>query len=184
MEPTSATTPTPEPTTPVYEPPNSGTELEVLTGFIDFSRSVLLRKSEGLSDAQLRTALAPSTMTLAGILTHMAFVEDYWFGFRVAGRAPGEPWATAPWEDNDDWDWDLAADIPTAEARALFADTVARSRAITAGITDLSAPVAAPPREGEPWSIRWVLVHMIEEYNRHLGHADLIREHLDGATGD
>lgn len=81
-------------------------------------------------------------------------------------------------------DWDLAAEIPTAEARALFADTVARSRAITAGITDLSAPVAAPPREGEPWSIRWVLVHMIEEYNRHLGHADLIREHLDGATGD
>ncbi|MFL0516456.1 DUF664 domain-containing protein [Brevibacterium luteolum] len=102
MEPTSATTPTPEPTTPVYEPPNSGTELEVLTGFIDFSRSVLLRKTEGLTEAQLRTALAPSTMTLAGILTHMAFVEDYWFGHRVAGRPPAAPWDTAPWEDRSD----------------------------------------------------------------------------------
>ncbi|WP_311200550.1 mycothiol transferase [Brevibacterium luteolum] len=132
----------------------------------------------------MRTPLAPSTMTLAGLLTHMAFVEDYWFGHRVAGRPPAAPWDTAPWEDSSDWDWDLAAEIPAAEARALFTDTAARSRGITAGITDLSAPVAAPPREGEPWSIRWMLVHMIEEYNRHLGHADLIREHLDGATGD
>lgn len=184
MENTAATTPPPEPITPVHEPPNRGTELDVLTGFIDFSRSVLLRKTEGLTDAQLRTALAPSTMTLAGLLTHMAFVEDYWFGFRVAGRAPGEPWATAPWEDSNDWDWDLAADIPTAEARALFEETVARSREITAGLGDLSAPVAEPAGEGEPWNMRWVLVHMIEEYSRHLGHADLIREHLDGATGD
>ncbi|MFB9775909.1 DinB family protein [Brevibacterium otitidis] len=171
-------------TTELCQLPNSGTELEVLTGFIDFSRSVLLRKTEGLSDQQLRTALAPSTMTLAGMLTHMAFVEDYWFGFRVAGRAPTEPWATAPWESNNDWDWDLAADIPTAEARALFADSLARSREITAGLADLSAPVAKPAREGEAWNVRWVLVHMIEEYSRHLGHADLIREHLDGSTGD
>ncbi|WP_219722604.1 DUF664 domain-containing protein [Brevibacterium luteolum] len=123
-------------------------------------------------------------MTLAGLLTHMAFVEDYWFGHRAAGHPPAAPWDTAPWEDSSGWDWGVAADIPAAEARALFTDTVARSRAITAGITDLSAPVAAPPREGEPWSIRWVLVRMIEEYNRHLGHADLIREHLDGSTGD
>ncbi|WP_420734064.1 DinB family protein [Brevibacterium luteolum] len=184
MENTAATTPTPEPSTPVTEPPNSGTELDVLTGFIDFSRSVLLRKTEGLTDAQLRTALAPSTMTLAGMLTHMAYVEDYWFGFRVAGRAPSEPWATAPWEDNNDWDWDLAAGIPTAEARALFEESVDRSREITAGLNDLSVPVAQPAGEGEPWNMRWVLVHMIEEYSRHLGHADLIREHLDGSTGD
>lgn len=123
-------------------------------------------------------------MTLAGLLTHMAFVEDYWFGHRVAGRPPAAPWDTAPWEDSSDWDWDLAAEIPAAEARALFTDTVARSREITAGLGDLSAPVVEPAGEGEPWNMRWVLVHMIEEYNRHLGHADLIREHLDGATGD
>ncbi|WP_414632683.1 DUF664 domain-containing protein [Brevibacterium sp. UBA7493] len=74
--------------------------------------------------------------------------------------------------------------MPSCNRKRPTPGPVARSRAITAGITDPSAPVAAPPRQGEPWSIRWVLVHMIEEYSRHLGHADLIREHLDGSTGD
>lgn len=172
------------PVTEVHDPPNTGTEREVLLGFLEHARSVLLRKTEGIPAEALSATLGPSPMTLGGLLTHLAFVEDYWFGFRIAGEDPSAPWDTAPCDDDPDWDWALAASIGPDESRSLFNRATERSRMIVESIADLSTTAVRPASDGTTWDLRWVLVHMVEEYNRHLGHADLLRESIDGATGD
>lgn len=165
------------------EPPPSGSEAEVLLGFLDFHRETVLAKCADLDDVGLGTPLPPSTMTLGGLLTHLAFVEDYWLGHVVAGRDPVEPWRSADWEADADWH----LDVPRAERLALLADAVARSREVTTellaspdGLGTLSQRLRGEHRV----SLRWVLVHLVEEYARHNGHADLIRESLDGTVGE
>lgn len=172
------------PVTEVHAPPNTGTEREVLLGFLEHGRSVLLRKTEGIPTVALAATLGLSPMTLGGLLTHLAYVEDHWFDHRFAGNAERAPWDTAPWEDDDDWDWSLSSSIGPDESRALFVAATERSRMIVERSPDLSAHCAVPSRDGTARDLRWVLVHMVEEYNRHLGHADLLRESIDGATGD
>jgi uncharacterized damage-inducible protein DinB len=171
------------------EPPEQGDEGATLLGFLDYQRATLEWKCRGLSDEHLRVALPPTSMTLGGMLKHLAYVEDYWFTQVAAGQPAPEPWASADLDADPDWDWHSAAGDPGGELRALWADRVQRSRAIVAdqlgqgGAAVLGGVHPAWGGQGRV-SLRWVLVHMIEEYSRHNGHADLIRESIDGQTGE
>lgn len=171
------------------EPPLEGDEPATLTGFLDFQRATLLWKTGRLGDAQLRVARPPSTITLGGLLKHVAGVEDYWFTEVVAELPKPEPWASAP-RDDPDWDWHSAADESGAALRALWEASVERSRTVVARALETQGAAAALGATHPAWggqgrvSLRWVLVHMIEEYARHNGHADLLRESIDGETGE
>jgi uncharacterized damage-inducible protein DinB len=169
-------------------PPYSADEVGMLRGFLDHYRATIRLQAAGLDDAQLDQPLPPSDLTLGGMLKHLAFVEDYWFSYNLAGRDPAPPWDTAPWDDDPDWDWHSASGESYADLDALLAAAIVRSDAcldaVLAADPDLGRPVARPrdPAKGETATVRWVLVHMIEEYARHAGHADLIRQSIDGAT--
>ncbi|MHB1988149.1 MAG: DinB family protein [Acidimicrobiales bacterium] len=171
------------------EPPHDGDEAATLLGFLDFQRATLEWKCRGLSDEQLRVALSPTSMTLGGMLKHLAYVEDYWFTDVAAGEPAPAPWADVDWEVEPDWEWRSAGGDPGDELRALWADRVSRSRAVVAtrldqgGTRALGEAHAAWGGQGHV-SLRWILVHMVEEYARHNGHADLIRESIDGQTGE
>ena len=163
-------------------PPYAGNERETLLGFLDWHRATFRIKAGGLDDAQLNQTLPPSRMTLGGMVKHLAFVEDWWFGFNLTG-AQAEPWASVDWEADEDWDWHSASDDTAEELWRLYETEVARAGE-TVRDSDLDRlSERTHPRTGERISLRWIVVHMIEEYARHNGHADLIRESIDGATG-
>jgi uncharacterized damage-inducible protein DinB len=171
------------------EPPTGGDEVATLLGFLDFQRATLMWKCQGLSDGQLRIALAPTSMTLGGMLKHLAYVEDYWFTEVVGGGPTPEPWASADLDVDPDWEWRSAADDSAEDLRELWAERVARSRSVVNGqlgrFHDQALGASHPAWGGQGQvSLRWVLVHMVEEYARHNGHADLIRESIDGRTGE
>jgi Protein of unknown function (DUF664). len=172
---------------PRSEPPLAGDEAATLLGFLEFHRETLAWKTSGLDAAGLARTLPPSTMTLGGMLKHLARVEDFWFGQVMLDREPTPPFDTAPWREDRDWDWRSAGADSPEELRALHARAVGRSREVTArllaedGLETLSRRT---DHEGRRWSLRWVLVHMVEEYARHNGHADLLRESVDGLVGE
>ena len=165
-------------------PPAAADEATTLLAFLDHQRDTLGRQTEGLDADDLRRTLGPSPLTLGSLLKHLAFVEGFWFRYVFAGEEQGEPWASVDWKADRDWDLHSAADDSPEELRALFdaevaaADAVLR-RALASG--DLGA-LAARGRHGKKPSLRWIVVHMVQEYARHCGHADLIRESIDGAT--
>ena len=173
-------------TTDRTDPPQSGSELAILRGFLDFHRRTLLIKTDGLSAEQLRRTLGPSSMTLGGMLKHLAFVEDNWFSVVLQGRPAAEPWASVDWASDRDWEWTSAAADTPDQLRALLVEAVARSESVVDELGDdlERLSVRTDRHTGEPFSLRWILVHLIEEYARHNGHADLIRESIDGATGE
>ncbi|WP_218974641.1 DUF664 domain-containing protein [Streptomyces sp. NP160] len=164
------------------DPPVAAGEAATLTGFLDFLRETVALKTDGLTTAQLHQGHPPSAMTLGGMLKHLAFVEDYWAGHVLLGRDPGPPWDAAPWDDDPDWDWHSAASDDAAELRHLWRTAVEGSRA-DLPLDDLDR-LSALERRGQRVSVRYVLVHLVEEYARHAGHADLLREALDGTTGE
>lgn len=170
------------------DPPPTADEATTLVSFLDFHRETLRWKTDGLDAEQLRRPLAPSTMTLGGLLKHLAHVEGSWFVQVMLDEPADPPFDTAPWDEDPDWEWTSAADDDPDALRALHAAAVARSRAVTAellrtgGLETLSRRTSR--RTGEPFTLRWVLVHMIEEYARHNGHADLLREAVDGLRGE
>ncbi|MDO5677033.1 MAG: DinB family protein [Propionibacteriaceae bacterium] len=167
------------------QPPPQGDERATVLGFLDFLRGAIERKTAGFSDDELRRALPPSSMTLGGMLTHLAFVEDYWLKYVFLGERPTDPWAEAPWEENSDWDWELIGSVSGDEARAMWRDAVERSREIVAAAESLDAVAANPSvRTRTARSLRYILVHLVEEYGRHAGHADLLAQALDGRTGE
>ena len=167
-------------------PPATADEVATIDGYVEFLRATLEWKTAGLTDEQLRARLAPSDLTLGGMLHHLAYVEDYWFGVVLAGRAPAPPWDTVDWAADGDWDWHAAADLDGATIRARWGEAVTRSRAVLAELLTGDDPLAATGRtaRGTAVSLRYVLVHLVEEYARHAGHADLIRESIDGLVGE
>lgn len=164
--------------------PRQASEKETLVAFLDYHRAVLIDKASGLTDEQLHSRLEPSSLTLGGLINHMAVVEDDWFVGDFLGEPLPEPWASAPWDEDRDWELNSAHEVPTEELFDRYHRAIARSREIVAGVDDLGQLAKRTPPNGEAWSMRWILVHMIEETARHCGHADLIRESLDGAKGD
>jgi uncharacterized damage-inducible protein DinB len=159
-------------------------ERTTLLAFLNWHRDTLRNKTEGLNTEQLDTTLPPSTMTLGGLLKHMAYVEDFWFGANFLGRSQAPPFGDVDWKADPDWDWHSASGAPPEELRTLFDRFVeASDKIITAAASLDEVGVRRSRRTGEDISMRWILVHMIEEYARHNGHADLIRESIDGSTG-
>jgi uncharacterized damage-inducible protein DinB len=131
--------------------------------------------------------VAASSMTLGGLLKHMAYVEDHWFSRALHNRDPRPPWDTVDWDADNDWDWHSAANHSPAELHTLWEEAMDRSRSLVAealATGGLDQPAKRGWPDGRAPNLRWILVHMIEEYARHNGHADLIRESLDGATGE
>ncbi len=172
-------------TIPRNDPAYSSDEATMLREFLDYYRATVRRQADGLTSAQLATTLAPSTMTLGGMLKHLALVEHWWLVVVFLGRDAAEQWSDDKFVDDDDWDWHSASEDTPEELARLFDEAVVESNEITdaalaAGTLDVLAVM--PRREGKQPSLRWILVHLIEEYARHAGHADLIRESIDGAT--
>lgn len=161
------------------EPPKVGAERDVLLGFLDFQRDTLAWKCEGLTDTQLsHAAVEPSPLSLLGLVRHLADVERDWFRRGIAGEQ-----APPRYEHDDDLDADFTeARADTREnAFAVWRQEIARAREIIAE-HELDETVTHP-RTGYRHTVRWILLHMVEEYSRHNGHADLLRERIDGATG-
>ena len=168
-------------------PPTDGDERATLAGFLQHHRDTLEWKCAGLDAAGLSATTAASAMTLGGLLKHLAFVEEYWCLHAIAGQAPGEPWASVDWKADPDWDWNSAKDDSPADLLALWKASVERSQAsLDAAIDErgLDGAAAVTTPEGKAVSLRYVYVHLIEEYARHNGHADLLREAADGAVGE
>jgi len=166
------------------EPDLVGDETTLLGQFLDYYRATIVRKVEGLTKEQMGHRIEPSTLTLGGLVKHLALVEDSWFQERLLGRETAEPWASVDWAATPDWDMDSAVDDDPADLVAMYTAACERSRQATAEAGDLDFVMLRPNRRGEHMSLRWILLHMIEETARHAGHADLLRETLDGVTGD
>ncbi|HUZ69999.1 MAG TPA: DinB family protein [Candidatus Saccharimonadales bacterium] len=160
------------------EIPRNDDERTTLRAFLAWQRGTLERKCSGLSDDQMRQAAAPpSNLTLLGLLRHMADVERGWFRRTLAGEDIGERYSS---DDDLDGDFD---NVATADVQAAFASW-REECALADEIMDRRALEATgKQRTGREVSMRWILNHMIEEYSRHNGHADLIRQAIDGATG-
>jgi uncharacterized damage-inducible protein DinB len=170
-----------------HEPPSQGDEVATLLGFLEFHRATLAWKCSGLDAAALNTTAAASSMTLGGMLKHLAYVEDSWFSRRLFGNDASPPWHAVDWSADRDWDWHSAADEEPEELWSLWQAAVDRSRRLVdqaLAQDGLDTVAQRPDSQGRSPSLRWIVVHMIEEYARHNGHADLIREAIDGSTGE
>jgi uncharacterized damage-inducible protein DinB len=160
-------------------PPNSGRERETLRAFLEYQRATLARKCEGLSDDELRRqSMPPSTLSLLGLVRHMAEVERTWFR-----RVFEDNDAPMVWSDRIDFQAAYDASASTrAEAFTAWEAEVANSRRIERAAPSLDL-AGHQPRWDEEVSLRMVMVHVLLEYGRHNGHADLLREAIDGAVG-
>ena len=168
------------------EPPLAGSEVEHLLGALDRLRATFRWKADGLDEAGLRTPLPPSRLTLGGLLKHLAAVEDVTTTVKLDGVAPGEPWRSADWDADPDWDFTSAAQDAAADLYAGWDAAVDRSRArvrqaLAEGGLDREAHVGDGDRHA---SLRRLLFDLVEEYGRHAGHADLLREAVDGLVGE
>jgi uncharacterized damage-inducible protein DinB len=172
--PTTADTPPQRP-----EPPMAGDERTQLTGFLDFQRASVLWKCSGLTDEQARRVHLPSELTtVAGLLGHLALVEDYWFSIVLDGQP--DRWAEEL-ERDQDAEFRRALATPIEQLIAEYRAETERSRAVVAARSFDDTVLFKDERE---LSVRWVVTHMIEETARHLGHLDLLRELTDGLTGE
>jgi hypothetical protein len=169
------------------DPDVDADERTSLTQVLDYHRATLLGKAAGLDAASLDRRLEPSTLTLGGLLKHLAFVEDYTFTNKMRGESPGEPWESTYRFDVEDWVFASAADHAPEELYALWDEAVERSRArVAAALADggLDQPVDIADDDGRHASLRRLLFDLLEEYGRHAGHADLLREAVDGLVGE
>jgi uncharacterized damage-inducible protein DinB len=169
------------------EAPLRADEVTALRGFLDYHRDTFRWKCSGLSQEQLAHTHPPSTMTLGGMMKHLALNEVGWFGNSLAGTPYPPPFDAIDWDADPDWEWRTAADDSPDELRALYDDCVRRAdAAIDVALADggLGTESVEQSSEDGSFSLRWILLHMIEEYARHNGQADLIRESVDGATGE
>jgi uncharacterized damage-inducible protein DinB len=162
------------------DPPLVAQERQMLDAWLDHHRATLALKCEGLTDDQLRAqAVPPSSLSLLGLVRHMGEVERSWFR-RVLSNEQAPPRYYS--DENPDGDFDDVADADVAEAFSYWRGECAHARECAAAA--LSLDVTGTARRGERFSLRWIMVHMIEEYARHNGHADFLRERIDGTVGD
>ena len=162
-------------------PPKRSGEFETLVSWLEFHRETLAWKCGGLTDEQLRgRAVAPSTLSLLGLVRHMAETERSWFRRIFAGEDVPGLWHSG---ERPDAEFDDVETADVAEALARWQEECDAARGITRQAKSMDEASAAV-RRGERFSLRWILVHMIQEYARHNGHADFLRQSIDGSTGD
>lgn len=172
----------------VVGPPAAGDETATLLGSLERQRATFAWKVGGLDAAGLAATVGASAITLGGLLKHLAFVEELKFSTMVHGRPPGAPWDTVDWDSDGDWPWHSAAQDSPGDLYALWSASVVTARAAVAealadGGLDRRVVYVHDPSDERP-SLRRLLVDTIEEYARHAGHADLIRETVDGVVGE
>jgi hypothetical protein len=170
-----------------WEPPIAGTEAEHVIGALDRLRWTFRWKADDLDATGLQASVGASSLTLGGLLKHLALIEDHYSTSKLTGASPGEPWESADWDSDPNWEFDSAADDTPKELYGLYDAAVERSRArfaeaVADGGLDQLVHTAWP--DGRHISLRRLLCDLIEEYGRHTGHADLIREAVDGRTGE
>jgi hypothetical protein len=158
--------------------PDAAPELVALNAELDFQRATLLSKLDGLTDEQARQRTVGSDTTLLGLVRHLTTIEQYWFVEGIAGLEEPYPYVDA---DEEDWDWDVDRSEGLQTDVDHYVALVERTRAITA---DLDLDVTVTTRHGRTLSHRRVLLGLVAEYARHNGHADVVRELIDGVTGD
>ncbi|MGN6793985.1 MAG: mycothiol transferase [Streptosporangiaceae bacterium] len=173
--------------TVLREPPIAGHELETLVGTLERLRRYLAWKCGGLDTAGTRATLGPSEITLGGLLKHLALVEDDMFSVRLHGRDRCAPWNAVDWDADPNWEWRTAGEDSPEQLMSLWRESVERSRSLLAdaladGGLDKLARFTWP--DGRTPSLRRLIMDMVEEYGRHVGHADLIRESVDGLVGE
>ncbi|MFC5751832.1 DinB family protein [Actinomadura rugatobispora] len=170
-------------TVPPAEPPDRLTDpRELLDGYLDYYRDALLRKLDGLTDEQLRTAPLPSGWTPLELFKHLTHVEIRWLQWGFQGEPVERPWG----DRGPDGAWHVDGDETFADLRAAFLSTCERSREIVAA-ADLGGFARPGPRFDDPErpaSLIWILFHLLQEYARHLGHLDAARELIDGGVGE
>ena len=160
------------------EPPLVGPERQMLNAWLDFHRDTLALKCDGLTDGQLRQRAAPpAKMSLLGLVRHMAEGEQQWFRMVLAGEQVPYHYYT---DDNPDADFDDVDSADVAKSFQTWRSECADARAVVAAVPSLDA---TGTQDGKEFSLRWIMIHMIEEYARHNGHADLLRERIDGTVG-
>ncbi len=173
-------------TPPPWEPPIAGTEGEALTGALDRLRTTFRWKADGLDAAGLSLRIGASSLTLGGLLKHLAAVEEFYSTDRLDGEPWGEPWATLEAEGGEGWDFASAAQDTPEQLYALWDGAVARSRPrFAAALADRGPDGEVhASAQGVHANLRRLLCDLLEEYGRHTGHADLLREAVDGVVGE
>ena len=162
-------------------------EAEALLSVLERNRRTFAWKTYGLDADGLRATTAASTMTLGGLVKHVALVEADWLAVKLAGQGYGSPWEAVDFDADPDWEWRTGALDPPAEVYRLWRDAVQRSRAVVSAVIDergLAGPASFTWPDGRTPTVRAMLLDMIEEYARHTGHADILREAVDGRVGE
>jgi hypothetical protein len=170
-----------------WEPPLSGSEAEHVLGALDRMRWTFRFKADELDPAGLDVSVGASTLTLGGLLKHLAVQEDYNFTVKMDGAPMPDAWADNGWDDDPDWEFSSASGDRPEDLYAWYDDAVERSRqrlAARVAQGGLDQQIALAEQMGQPVSLRRLVNDMVEEYGRHTGHADLIREAVDGRVGE
>jgi hypothetical protein len=170
-----------------WEPPFAGTEVEHLIGALERLRATFRWKADGLDADGLNVHVGVSALTLGGLLKHLALAEDYTFATKLAGEPLGAAWEGTDVGEDSDWEFTSAAEDAPEQLYGLWEAAVGRSRsrlaaALASGGLDQLVHVSGP--DGQHASLRRLVCDLIEEYGRHTGHADLLREAVDGRVGE
>ncbi len=165
-----------------WEFPLAGDERSIVVGQLEWYREGVLAKVDGVVPHVATTRPLRSATSIAGLVHHLAHVEDKWLHHRYAGHDLPDPWASAPFAEQPDWEFESVDDLPLDVVVARYREACERSRAAIAGC-DLDDE-GVVPLDGEAFNLRFALVHLVEETARHLGHLDILRELLDGTTGE
>jgi uncharacterized damage-inducible protein DinB len=166
------------------DPAPVGSELDTLVEYLDYQRETMLAKTDDLTRTQLGQKHPPSELTLGGLLYHLALVEETWLEGRFSGLPDREPFAGVDWDADPDWEFRTAADLEPEQVRTRYRSACERSRQVVSQAADLDQLSVKAMRDGRHFSLRWVLLHLIEETARHAGHADFLREAIDGTVGE
>jgi uncharacterized damage-inducible protein DinB len=167
-----------------FDPDLLASELDLLEQYLDYQRETVLSKTEGLTQEQLARIHPPSELTLAGLVYHLALVDENWMEVRFGGLPDREPWAGVDWDADPNWEFRTAPTLEPEQLRNRYREACERSRQIVSAATGPDQLSVRALHDGRHFSLRWVLLHLIEETARHAGHADLLREAIDGAVGE
>ena len=164
--------------------PTTTSERDSLGQYLDYQRETILLKADGLTKAQLAQRIPTSDLTLAGILYHLALVEEGWFEVDFLGHQHREDFEGIDWDADPNYEFRTALEREPDWLRRRYRDACDRARQVTAGAGSLDDVSVSTRVGGKPFTLRWVMLHLIEETARHAGHADLLREAIDGAVGE
>jgi uncharacterized damage-inducible protein DinB len=159
-------------------------ERESLGQYLDYQRETILLKTEGLTKEQLGQRIPTSSLTLAGILYHLALNEEGWFEVDFLGHEPREDFQGIDWDADPDYEFRTALEKEPDWLRRRYRDACNRARQVTATAGSMDDLSVSTRIGGKPYTLRWLMMHLIEETARHAGHADLLREAIDGTVGE